>query len=244
MLLNVYIASDSLFRRTLPLAPHPLCILLLVLCLGLSACSGKGFRIEQLAKSDIDMVSDAVLRQLGEQLKTLTIKFYKRNPRELAKVPVMTVDQRLTMIFAESGQLRFQELGFLQEVDAMNLAFNAGFEGDRVFALMVGLTGMIRQSYNYDSDFYIHEDLDAQKLYNSARNIEVMAWQLKNKKNTQGESLIISSEYKGIVDNLSFERAYGKLINTQDLMTMIIADKDNRAINTVIKGTLSVFLPI
>ena len=221
-----------------------LCSLLLIASLFLSACSSQSYQLKQLAKSDIDMVSDSVLVLLREQLKLLTLKFYKRNPRELAKVQGMSVEKRVTMIFDQPKHLRFEELEFQEEVAAMNRAFSADFKGDRVFALMVGLTGMIRQSYDYDTDFFIYDEIDAQKLYNSARNIEVMAWKLKNNKTAMGQPFLVSSEYQGVIDNLSFERIYGKLINTQDLMAMVISDKDNRTLNAVIKGTLSVFLPI
>ncbi len=219
-------------------------ILLSVIFLLLSACSQQGFHIKQLAKSDIDMMSDIVLLETQNQLKELLIKLYKRNPSELAKVTAMSIEKRLAMIYQRPGRLRFDELQGAEEVAAMSLAFSDEFKGDRVFALMVGLTGMIRQSYNYDSDFFIYEDLDAQRLYNSARNIEVMVWKLNNSKQGDGRSYVITSRYNGVIDNMSFERIYGKLIHTQDIMAKIIADRDNRTINTVIKGTLSVFLPI
>ena len=207
-------------------------------------CGSQGFHIKQLAKSDIDMVSDIVLMDNREALKNLLEKLYKRNPRELAKQSGITVAQRSQMIFATSGRLLFTELRNKEEIEAMDLAFDSSFKGDRVFALMVGLTGMLRQSYNYDDDFFILEELDAQALYNSARNIEVMAWKLKNKSTREGKPFLITSTFNGVIDNTSYERIYGQLIQTQDLMAKIIADRNNRAINTVLKGTLSVFLPI
>ncbi len=219
-------------------------LLLIALLSGLMACSSQGFNLKYLAKSDIDMVSDIVLLETQDQLKELLIKLYKRNPRELANVANMTVEKRLAMIYEQPGRLQFQELHGQEEIVAMDMAFSEDFHGDRVFALMVGLTGMLRYSYNYDADFYILEELDAQRLYNSARNIEVMAWKLKNKKNSQGKLYIVSSTRNGVIDNISFERIYGKLVQSQDIMAKIIVDKDNRTINTVVKGTLSIFLPI
>ncbi len=215
-----------------------------VLILPLMACGSQGFNIKQLAKSDIDMVSDIVLMENREALKTLLEKLYKRNPRELTKQPEMTLSLRSHMIFTTTGRLVFEELNNKEEIEAMDLAFDPGFKGDRVFALMVGLTSMLRQSYNYDDDFFIHEELNAQALYNSARNIEVMAWKLKNKSTRDGKPFLVTSTLNGVIDNTSYERLYGQLIHTQDLMAKIIADRNNRTINTVIKGTLSVFLPI
>ncbi len=212
----------------------------------LIACSSQGYNISQLAKTDINMASDVVLDEMRSELKLLMTKLYRRNPSQLTLSPIKqwTVEERINMIFDQPDRLIFSELNDKQELDSMNLAFDESFQGDRVFALMVGLVGMLRQSYNYDTDFYFHEELDPQKLYNSARNIEVMAWKLKNNKNRSGQPFLITSTVNGVIDNVSFERTYGKLINTQDLMAKIIADHDSRTINTVIKGTLSVFLPI
>ncbi|MGK0499797.1 MAG: hypothetical protein ACJAYG_001442 [Oceanicoccus sp.] len=210
----------------------------------LASCGGQGFNIKQLAKSDIDMVSDMMLLEGRASLIQLMKKLYKRNPAELEKVTGMTVERRIAMIFEQPGRLQFIELGKTEELAAMNLAFSDSYQGDRVFALMAGLTTMLRQAYNYDDDFYLIDELDAQPIYNSARNIEVMAWKLRHKKTPQGKLYLISSRKNGVIDNTSFDRLYGKLIQTQDVMAKIIADKNNRTINTVVKSTLSVFLPI
>ena len=129
-------------------------ILFAIFLLAISACSGQGFNVKQLAKSDIDMMSDIVFIEAREELKGLLVKFYKRNPRQLALVPEMTVEKRLTMIYQNADHLQFDELLGRQEVAAMSLAFDPDFNGDRVFALMVGLTGMLRKAYNYDGDFF------------------------------------------------------------------------------------------
>lgn len=217
-------------------------VLLLLLLSGLTACGNQAFSVKHLAKSDVDMVTDVVVADTRRQLMVLMDKLYKRNPRQLAKTPGMTVERRKLMIFDTAKALVFNELNGLQEVDAMNLAFDKTFKGDRVFALMVGLTGMVRQSYGYNEEFFLNDELDAQKLYNSARNIEVMAWKLKNQ--PTDKDMIITSKLNGVIDNTSFERLYGKLIQKQDLMAKVIADRDSRTIKTVIQSGLSVFLPI
>jgi hypothetical protein len=217
-------------------------IILIVLLLA-SACSQQGFHVKQLAKSDIDMVSDIVIKDTRQQLSQLLAKFYKRNPRQLAKVPGMTIEKRQWMIFDSKGPLLFGELNHLQEVAAMNLAFDPAFKGDRVFALMVGLTGMIRQAYGYNTEFFFSDELDSQKLYNSARNIEVMSWKLRNQQ-AGADPIVSDRDRSGVVVNTSFERLYGKLIQKQDMMAMVIADRENRTIKTVIHSGLSVFLPI
>lgn len=210
----------------------------------LAGCTSGGFKIQHIGKTDVDMVQDLVIVELELQLQTLTKKLYRRNPAQLQKTPSMTVAKRLEMLFGSKGRLIFAELGQQQELAAIELALQPAFTGDRVFALMTGLTGMLRKSYGYDADFYFYEDLDPQLLYNSARNIEVMAWKLKNAVDAQGRPLIITHRSGHQIDNLSFERLYGKLINTQDVVAKIVADSENRAIKTVIQTSLSMFLPI
>jgi hypothetical protein len=39
-------------------------------------------------------------------------------------------------------------LGYKQGIEAMLLSFDEHYQGDRVFALMVGMVGMVRKSYN------------------------------------------------------------------------------------------------
>ena len=66
---------------------------------------------------------------------------YKRNPDQLAKIPPgMTVAGRLAQLKTAHGcYMRFPSWTALQGIDAMNLTFDPGFRGDRVFALVVGL---------------------------------------------------------------------------------------------------------
>ena len=90
--------------------------------------------------------------------------------------------------------------------DAIVLALKPEFAGDRVFAFGVGLASMVFISYNEKTEFYLTDTLDPQKLYNSARNIEVAAWKLANARGARGEPLLLSNEAGADVVNLSFER--------------------------------------
>ncbi len=225
--------------------------LMLLLTLWLAGCAAqqetRPFALRNLAKSDIDMVTDAHIAEANRLCRELTLKLYRRNPRELAKAPAgTTVGQRLYQLFEFPRQTRFAELGNRYGVQAVPLAFDPAFGGDRVFALMVGITGMLHASYNGQDEFYLLDDIDQQKLYNSARNLERIAWQLNHSFDDNGEPFLYSN---GIgetgAQNLSFARTFGKLISLQDMMARIIADTQNRTINRVIQGAAStVLLPI
>jgi hypothetical protein len=209
----------------------------------LSSCSN--FEVKNIAKSDTDLATDQHIQQMTEYLKELTVKLYKRNPNQLRKAPRgETIEDRISQIFDQPGKLVFDELQGTQEIDAMLLAFDESFDGDRVFALMTGCVGMIRKSYEYKPEVFFLDKLDPDKLYKSARNIEVMSWKLRTEKDQQGRQFLITSESGGRIDNLSFERLYGKIIGQQDILAKVIADDESRSINFLIhSGASMVFLP-
>lgn len=213
-----------------------------------SGCaSGAGsFQVKDLAKTDVDMVADLHREETRDLLRRLMIKLYKRNPRELRKMEGQTAENRWTMIESQIDQpLLFDELDGVQGVDAMRLGLSAGFSGDRVFAVSVGLVGMMREAYGYKSEFFWMDTLDQQMLYNSARNIEVLVWLLKSRKDDRGERLLLTDSADGEVLNLSFERLFGKMIAHQDMLSEILADKTQRAVNKVAHGVMSMtFIPI
>lgn len=227
--------------------PRSGCAGLLAAVLMLAGCATGEFRPQNIAKTEIDQVTDLAIRAQEVQLRALAVKLYRRNPRELRKQPGHTIETRLTQLFGQPGELRFDELGGRQGVDAMQLAFDDRHTGDRVFALMAGLTDMLRRSYNYKAEYFALDDLDQQKLYNSARNIEVLVWRLSHRRDAHGTPFLLTNEMggEGQPDNLSFERLFGKMIALQDMMAEITADRGNRTINRVVQGAATmIFLPI
>ena len=89
------------------------------------------------------------------------------------------------------------------------------------------------------------DDLEPQALYNAGRNVEIAVWKLSNARNAQGELFIISNEGAGSAPNLSFEREFGKIIGSLDVLSKIVADKTNRTVMKIIQNlATAVFLPI
>lgn len=215
-------------------------LFLLLFCLG--GCAG--YELKNLAKSDIDLVTDEFIDETRSLVRELTIKLYKRNPDQLRKVPGMTLEKRLFQLLNSPGELNFDELGGRQETDALELVFNPHFDGDRVFALVVGLGGMLRHAYGYNDESFMFDSLEPQPLMTSAHNVEVLAWRLRNTRQANGEHFLITSEYRGVTDNLSFERLFGKLIILQEMMARIAADADDRAVTKVVHTAGSVFIPL
>ena len=219
--------------------------LLLVLPV-LNGCTGDERLFKNLAKSDIDFVADAHLREMNRLMQSLLVKLYKRNPRELEKSVLTSLEQRQRQIFATPGRLAFAELDNRQGTEALELAFREDFTGDRVFAIMVGMVTMVRSSYNWQEEQFLFDSLDPQALFDSARNLEILAWRLSNRRDAQGNLLLLSNSRPGEEENLSFERHFGKMIAVQDLLAFILAGKVDRGITRVVQGAVSsaAFLPM
>jgi len=227
-----------------PLRKATLLILLPGLLL-LPACAFPPGAWKNVAKADVDLVADAHYREVNDLLRTLMIKLYRRNPRELGKKTGATIQGRLYEVFAPVPLPTFAELEGRSSIAAINLSFDPAFAGDRVFALVAGLQGMVLEAYGNRCEQFLFDTLDAQKLYNSAHNLEVVVWRLSNRTGPDGVPLLLSNSRPDEEANLSFERLFGKLIALQEMMATITADRDKRTINKVVQGFASaVLLPV
>lgn len=220
-------------------------LILVAVCLMLfSACSSNSYQLKNVVKSDTDLVADMHIRRVNTLVDRLVVKLYKRNPRELAKAPAQTVGKRIQQMADFPAALHYWELGGKGSIDAMLLAFDEQYQGDRVFALGVGLRGMLYKAYSEKQEMFLLDKLDPQKLYNSARNIEIVAWRLAHKRDSSGQLLLLSNSTNGTI-NLSFERLFGKMIANQDMMSAIIAGRSNRTINKIFHSIAqAMFLPV
>ncbi|MFQ3324203.1 MAG: hypothetical protein ACI90U_002029 [Pseudomonadales bacterium] len=208
----------------------------------LSACNSMPQQIKNLGKSDIDFVIDAHVQEQIVMIESLTRKLYIRNPNQLAlAAKSTTVDKRIFSILG-SGKtgtlptLKFSELNNLTGVDAINLGLTPLWQGDKVFAVMVGLAGMLKTSYNSQTEFYMLDSLDQQALYNSARNIEILNWKISNRKGTNGAPLLLTDHHDLFFTDTSFDRLFTRMTAVQDMMAKIVASKNDRGINTVVYG--------
>lgn len=187
---------------------------------------------------------DAHHRAVFASLKVLADKPYRRNPREWRKAGMANEDQAIARLFDPAAAWRLPELHGRYGVDAVLASLREDYAGDRVVAFIGGLGGMLHDAFNDKTEFYFFDDLDPQKLHNGARNLEIAAWKLANARAADGSPLLLSNEMQP-VQNLSFEREFGKMIGDLDLLSDIVADKTNRSVVKAIQSMASaVFLPV
>ncbi|MDO8827396.1 hypothetical protein [Methylophaga sp.] len=214
-----------------------------------SACASdpnyKPVTVSSLAKSQIDDVIELHQQRLMQDLKTLTIKLYQRNPSQRHDRHMRTLEDSVARLFIYPAHVGFANWDGFEPTEIIRLALTEDYDGDRVLAFTVGMRRMLMASYNDQSEFYYLTSVDQQKLYNSARNIEIAAWMLAEKRDVNGKRLLLSDSLQEESRNLSFQRIIGGMIATQDNLAAIIAQKNGRMVKTVVVQAASMmFLPI
>lgn len=223
----------------------PSLLITLFTTIALFGCSSNGdvkgreFEVSSVVKNDIDLVSETHQQVVFDALTELAVKLYKRNPAEWKKAGHASLDMAVTALSANP----FPSVEGKTSSDCIRLAFDQNFQGDRVAAYILGLKTMVLSAYDDHREFYLHNLLEAQKLYDSARNLELASWLLRSKTDSNGKLFLLSSTGSDDV-NLSFERLFGKMINAQDMLAQIMADRTHRNIKNAIQAVATAFIPI
>jgi len=206
----------------------------LALLLALQPGCGGMRTLTNIGKTEIDMATGTTIKALNEYLRQLALALYRHNPDELGRVPGATLEARMEQIIEYPLEVAYEETGHRQGVQAVELAFDPAYRGDRVFAMMLGISGMIRGAYNGQREIFMFDFLDAQKLYNSARNLEIWKERLRR----QSGPVPVRTGDGGVFT------AIDKMTALQDLTATVFENKGDRLINRTIHGAATVFLPV
>ena len=218
-------------------------IIIIFILITLPSC--KNNVLTNIAKSDIDIITEIHSNNAKEYIEDLIIKLYKINPVYIHKNQNFnTVSAVIIDIFKEVDIKTVDKTG-KENINLILKGFDKDFNGDRIYFICKGLYGMINASYDFKRKFYLTDKkLDPQKLMNTAINIENLVWRLSNTK-ANNKLLITTNNIKENKVNLSFERLFGKLIHNQENMARIISSQQGRIIQKAAKGIVStIFLPI
>ena len=219
-------------------------ILILISIIILPSCQNN--ILKNIAKTDIDIITEIHVVNAKSHIEDLIIKLYKLNPIYIKKNQNFnSVSQVILDIFKEVNIDEIDKTG-QKNIDLILKGFDKNFTGDRIYYICKGLHGMINASYNYKSKFYLTDPkIDAQKIMNTAINIETLVWRLSNTRDN-GKLIIKTNNIEKNKINLSFERLFGKLINNQENMARIISSQQGRMLQKAAKGIVSkvLFLPI
>ena len=203
----------------------------------------------ELAQSDVNRMATLGMRDNLDSLYRLLDKLYRRNPAEWRKTSSVSRDaavQRLRS--AIESRTLWPELQGKRDIAALSLALSADFKGDRVAAFIYASADMLIVAHNEKTTFYLVDGLDAQHIYNAARNIESAVWLLATRRNAAGQPLLLADEISERERNLSFEREFGKVIGRLDLLSAVLTEKYRRAVITYVQSLAGAsflqFLPV
>ncbi len=202
--------------------------------------------VSRIAKSDIDEVVELHQQAVMQNLKKLMVKLYRRNPNQRFDKDKRSLAESVDLVFKRPYDYGYSHWESLTGTEIIRLSLDADYHvNDRVLTFIVGLRKMLMSAYDNHTEFYFLTSLNEQKLYNSARNIEVAAWLLSEKRDQDGHLLILSDSRARENRNLSFQRLIGKMIATQDNLASIVSYKEGRVIKTVVlRAATMAFLPI
>jgi len=199
----------------------------------------------QLGKTDFDRMPDHEIRENIQSLRSLMIKLYKRNPSELKKSTSEDAEKMVNWVFNGNHNWNFEAINNIQGNDAIYLAFNEDYKGDRVLPFIVGIYTMLIKAHGGKKEFYLFDSIDPQLLYNASRNVEIAAWKLSNTKDASGRLFLVANEINEKENNLSFEREFGKIIGRTDFIAFTLSEKMERSITRVIQNLATgILIPI
>ena len=203
----------------------------------------------ELGQSDVNRLATLGMRDNLESLTRLMDKLYRRNPAEWRKTSAVGREDAMAQVRAAIDKREpWPTLQGKRDVAAMALALSPDFRGDRVAALIYATADMLVTAHGGKTEFYLIDGLDAQHLYNAARNMEIAAWMLAQRRNAAGQPLLLADEISAQERNLSFEREFGKVIGRLDLLAELVTEKYRRAaisyVQNLVGGSLLQFLPV
>lgn len=216
--------------------------MILVVAMACCACTSVKQPLKNLAKTNMDMISDIHIQVLKTHMQELSLALYTNNPTQLGKVPNLSLENRISQIINHSTDVYYRESDYQQSIEAIELAFTPNYRGDRVFVLLLGINSMLKQSYNNLEEVFMFDNLDPQKLYDSARNLERVAWQLHDA--ATREKALISLGPTPTSERNSIEYTLIRMAGIQDMMAKIIASKTQRMINTAVQNATTILIPI
>ncbi|SFD71697.1 hypothetical protein SAMN04489710_105138 [Paracidovorax konjaci] len=203
----------------------------------------------ELAQSDVNRMATLAMRDNLDSLYRLADKLYRRNPAEWRRGAAASREQALAQVREAIEQRQpWAPLQGRRDIAAMAFALSPEFPGDRVAAFIHATADMLITAHGGKTEFFLIDSLDAQYLYNAARNVESAAWVLAQRRTAAGRPLLLADEINERERNLSFEREFGKIIGRLDLMAAMAAEKYRRAAISYLQGFMGgsflQFLPV
>ena len=180
-------------------------------------------------QSGANRVANLALRDNLESVRRVQLSLYRRNPREWRKwAPSQDEAAKRVWKQAMDGAAPPQLSG-ATGIDAVRLAFDASYTGDRVAALVMGWTSMLKQANGNTWSQTMIDGVDAENAYRVARNVEISLWMLHGKRDAKDQPVLLSNEISDQGRNLVVDRELTKVVARLDLLAAQADEKYRRA---------------
>ncbi|WP_228276215.1 hypothetical protein [Neopusillimonas aestuarii] len=220
-------------------------------CTAINNPNGKGpsnedMTFDQMVQTDFNRTVTIAMRDNLDSLKVLTEKLYRRNPNQWRKTTAENIEEAIkrsnTAIDARTPP---SALRGLSDIQILSVSLDPTYPGDRVAAFVYGLADTIIRAHNGKTRFYVTDSIDAQHVFNAARNVEIAAWLLATRKDKHNQPLLLANEIGPDGTNLSFEREFGQIIGRLDLIANLMDENLRRVGINYVQGLLFFnFLPV
>lgn len=210
---------------------------------------GEATAVDEIAQSDTNRMATLAMRDNLASLARLADKLYRRNPAEWRRGGHATREAALEQLnFMVRARQSPASLQGKRDIAALALSLSPEFGGDRVEAFIYANADMLIAAHGDRTRFHLLDGLDAQHLYNAARNIETAIWLLATRRTATGQPLLLADELNAQERNLSFEREFGKIVGRLDLLATYLTEKYRRAaigyVQNLFGGQFLQFLPV
>lgn len=220
-------------------------------CVGNNNYNGKGpnneaMTFDQMVQTDFNRTVTLAMRDNLESLKVLAEKLYRRNPNQWRKTTANNINEAIAHSNAAiDSRTPPTALKGLSDIQILSVSLDPTYPGDRVAAFIYGLADTIIRAHNDETRFYVTDAIDAQHVFNAARNVEIAAWLLATRQNEHNQPLLFANEIGPDGTNLSFEREFGEIIGRLDLIANLMDENLRRVGINYVQGLLFFnFLPV
>lgn len=218
------------------MSPCPKPLLAAVLALCLAGCSAfqsteraQAYANSEWLQSGANRIANLALRDNLESIRRVQLSLYRRNPREWRKWAASQADAIDRTWEAAMESKPWPALRGATGIDAVRMAFDTGFKGDRVAALVIGWAAMLRQANGNTWSQSMIDGVDAENSYRVARNMEISLWLISSKSDADGQPLLLATEIGERGRNLVVDRELSKVVARLDLLAAQADEKYRRA---------------
>ncbi|MBS0450398.1 MAG: hypothetical protein JSS14_03730 [Proteobacteria bacterium] len=180
-------------------------------------------------QSGANRVANLALRDNLESIRRVQASLYRRNPREWRKWASSQEDATKRVWSQAMADAPLAALNGATGIDAVRVAFDTGYQGDRVAALVAGWVAMLKQANGNTWSQTMIDGVDAENAFRVARNMEISLWLLYARRDGKDQPILLSTEISEQGRNLVVDRELSKVVARLDLLAAQADEKYRRA---------------